>query len=353
MMINLMNGLHDLGIGVDILLNNPDIPERRLLTPGIGAVELGDVDGLRRVPPLVRYFRERRPDWLLANREPAVRAATLANRLGGCGVPVAVRVGMAVSVALERRGPVKRILRRAAIRHCYRRASLVIANDPAVAEDVAEAAGIDLAGIRVLPNPTVSPELSLQASEPVDHPWFAAGGPKVIVGVGRLARQKDFPTLLRATALLRKQLDCRLVVLGEGKERPALERLAKELGLGGAAAFPGHVANPFAFMSRADLFVLSSAWEGSPNVLIQALALGVPSVATDCRSGPRRILDDGRYGPLVPVEDPDALADAMEKTLTAPPRPSFLREGAERYRSDVCCRRYAEALGLLEATHDR
>jgi glycosyltransferase involved in cell wall biosynthesis len=164
------------------------------------------------------------------------------------------------------------------------------------------------------------------------------------MGVGRLTRQKDFPTLIRAFAAVRKVRDCRLVILGEGKDRPALEALAKEMGVGGDVDLPGFVENPYAHMSRASLFVLSSAWEGSPNVLTEALALGLPAVATDCPSGPREILEDGRYGPLVPVGDADALAGAILKTLTHPPESAELKRAAGPYTVEESSRRYLEAL---------
>ena len=153
----------------------------------------------------------------------------------------------------------------------------------------------------------------------------------MIVGIGRLTRQKDFPTLIRAFAAVRKKLPCRLIILGEGKDRGGLEHLAKRLSLSEQIAMPGFVENPYAYLKRAALFVLSSAWEGSPNALTEALALGVPVVATDCPSGPREILKDGAIGCLVPVGDPDALAAAMLATLSAPPDETLLKSAVREY----------------------
>ncbi len=345
-MLNLMHGLLDHGTPVDLLLNNTDIPELSDVRPGIRVVELGRVDGLRRVPPLVRYLRRENPSALLVNREPANRTVNMARSLCRTPTRVAVRVGMAISIALSRRNFIKRWPRRRAIVYCYRRADCIIANSTDVAEDIESITGIPLDRIHVINNPTVAPELFRQAEEPVDHPWFTPGAPPVVLGVGRLARQKDFPTLLRAFAKVRARRECRLVILGEGKERNALETLAAELGIREDADFPGYAANPFAYMSRASLFVLCSAWEGSPNVLIQALALGLPSAATDCRGGSRHILADGRYGPLTPVGDPDALAHEMVRTLDDPPDKEFIRTAAERFRADTCAKEYLKAMGL-------
>ncbi len=345
-MLNLMHGMLDHGTSVDLLLNNTGIPELSDVRPGIRVVELGQVDGLRRVPSLVRYLRHESPSALLVNREPANRTVNMARNL--CKTPprITVRVGMAISIALKRRNFIKRWLRQRAIVYCYRRAECIIANSADVAEDIRMITGIPLDRIHVINNPTVAPELFRQAEEPVDHPWFTPGAPPVVLGVGRLAKQKDFPTLLRAFAKVRARRECRLVILGEGKERDGLEALAAELGIGEDADFPGYAANPFAYMSRASLFVLSSAWEGSPNVLIQAQALGLPSVATDCRGGSRHILSNGRYGPLTPVGDPDALSREMLRTLDDPPDKEFIQTAADRFRADACAREYLTAMGL-------
>jgi glycosyltransferase involved in cell wall biosynthesis len=168
----------------------------------------------------------------------------------------------------------------------------------------------------------------------------------VVLAVGRLTRVKDYPTLLRAFAILRARRPCRLLILGEGRQRPRLERLVGRLGLGEDVRMPGFVANPYAYMARARLLVVSSLREGGPQVLIEALALGTPAVSTDCPSGPREILDGGRYGALVPRRDPAALADAMGATLDAPAPAGLLSEAAARYRVDSSCRAHLKAFGL-------
>jgi glycosyltransferase involved in cell wall biosynthesis len=139
----------------------------------------------------------------------------------------------------------------------------------------------------------------------------------VLIAVGRLQIQKDYPTLLRAFAQVRQKRPVRLLILGEGKERPMLEELIKTLGVEEDVSLPGFVMNPFAYMARASLFVLSSRWEGLPTVLIEAMCCGTPVVSTDCPSGPREILREGQYGQLVPVGEPTALARAIETTLDA------------------------------------
>jgi len=186
-----------------------------------------------------------------------------------------------------------------------------------------------------------------KAKAPLDHPWFAPGAPPVVLGVGRLAPQKDFPTLIRAFARVRAERAARLMILGDGKtpdRRAELLALADELGVAEEVALPGFQPNPFAYMARASLFVLSSAWEGLPGVLVQALACGCPVVSTDCPSGPAEILEQGQYGRLVAVGDEVALADAMRSTLDNPPERDRLRDRGAAFSVDLSIDRHLEVL---------
>jgi glycosyltransferase involved in cell wall biosynthesis len=195
----------------------------------------------------------------------------------------------------------------------------------------------------VLDNPSVAPEVPALADAPLDHPWFHPGAPPVVLGVGRLSKQKDFPLLLRAFAEVRRVREARLLILGEGEERSSLATMIEALGLDADAALPGFVQNPFAYMARAAVFVLSSAWEGSPGALIQALACGAPVVATDCESGPREILQGGRFGRLVPTGDVTALAAAILATLDEPRR-AVPEEAWYRFSQDAAVDGYLRVL---------
>jgi glycosyltransferase involved in cell wall biosynthesis len=200
-------------------------------------------------------------------------------------------------------------------RRFYPWADWVIGNSQGVSDDLSRMIGLPRERIKVLYNPVVTPEVMAKAQAPLDHPWFKAGAPPVVLAVGRLTKQKDFPTLLQAFARVRQNRSCRLMILGEGPDRPALESLVRQQGFASDVALPGFVGNPYAYMSRASLYVLSSQWEGLPTVLIEALYCGPPVVATDCPSGPREILADGKHGALVPVGDVPALTQAMDAAL--------------------------------------
>jgi len=203
-------------------------------------------------------------------------------------------------------------------RTCYPWAARVVAVSRGAADDLARTSGFPREQIHVIYNPVITPSVVALARQKPGHPWLACPGPPVILGVGRLTRQKDFPTLLRAFAEVRRVRPARLIILGEGEERAALEALAGELGVANDVMLPGFITDAVTYMAASALFVLSSAWEGLPTVLIEALAAGTRVVSTDCPSGPREILQDGRLGALVPVGDVIALAEAMRQALDQP-----------------------------------
>jgi glycosyltransferase involved in cell wall biosynthesis len=346
MVLNLVDGFAARGIAVDLLAIRADSAHLGALPPGVRLIDLGVRHSGLAVWPLARYLRREKPDALLAAKDRAIRAAVTARRLAGSGVRIVGRLGTNLSAALEGRSGFARWLRVAPMRLLYRAVERVVCVSEGVLEDTARLTGLPRARLQVIRNPVVTPRLAELAAEPVDHPWFADRSLPLVLGAGRLTEQKDFPTLVRAFARLRREQPARLVILGEGRHRARLEALATELGVAADLALPGFTPNPYAWMARADLFVLSSAWEGSPNVLTEALALGTPSVATDCPSGPREVLEGGRFGPLVAVGDADALAAAMARTLDAPLPAAELQRAVAAYNRDAAAAAYLAALGL-------
>lgn len=227
----------------------------------------------------------------------------------------------------------------------YPKADAVVSVSDGVGDNIAAEAGLQRDSITTIYNPVDRPELHALASKPVDHPWLAGSDDvPVVLGVGRLVEQKSFRVLLDAFAWLRARREARLLILGEGDQRRDLEARARELGVESDVDLPGFVANPFAVMARASVFVLSSAWEGLGNVLIEALACGCPVVSSDCPSGPSEVLEGGRFGRLVPIGDAMALGAAIEATLDDPPEPALLRQRARAFASDVIVERYRRIL---------
>jgi glycosyltransferase involved in cell wall biosynthesis len=232
------------------------------------------------------------------------------------------------------------------MRFLYRHANAMLMPSKGAADDFARYIGFPRNAIRITPSPVVTPALEAQAGEPPQHPWLHDKKTPVILGIGELSSRKDFSTLLRAFALLHNKRPCRLIIYGRGKQKDALASLASELGVSDDFDLPGFTANPYSEIHAADLLVLTSRWEGLGIVLVEALALGTPAIATDCPSGPREVLDNQRYGPLVPIGDYEQLARAIEKTLDNPPPAEFLRQGAAPYTMENSINAYLAALGL-------
>jgi glycosyltransferase involved in cell wall biosynthesis len=229
-------------------------------------------------------------------------------------------------------------------RRVYGWADAAVAVSQGIAADLVEHTKLEPDNVTAVVNPTFTADIERAATAPLEHPWLAPDAPPLLLAAGRLAPAKDFPTLLRAFALVRANRPAHLVILGEGGKRASLEALAVELGVASSVELHGFVDNPFAWMARARLFVLSSAWEGSPGVLVEALACGCPVVSTDCPSGPAEILVGGVHGTLVPVGDHAALADAILTALDARIEREPLRARARDFDVDRAVDRYLEVL---------
>ncbi len=349
MFVNLANGIAALGRPVTLILTRRDSAFLGELAPEVALVSLHARSDRALAEQLLGYLHGQRPRVVLTghSRDDAV-AARVKARLRDSQVRFFCAVGTSLpeQTRLNRRFPLAALLYRRRFRRLLSRFDGLVVSSAAGARELAGFLAMDPARIAVAPLPTVTPGLARRAAEPVDHPWLATPEVPVIVAAGRLARVKDFPTLLRAFALLRSERPCRLMLLGTGRQLGKLQALAGQLGIGADVRFLGFVANPYPYMARARLLAVSSLREGGPNVLIEAMALGTPVVSTDCPSGPGEILDGGRYGALVPRRDPPAMAAAMAAALDHPPAPETLREGASRYTVERSCLAHLAAFGL-------
>jgi glycosyltransferase involved in cell wall biosynthesis len=261
------------------------------------------------------------------------------------GVPVTVAISEhnPISNAVSNPGRLKLFLP-FLVRRFYPRADAIVAVSATVAADLADFGRIPREKVTAIPNPVLTPALLARMSQAPEHPeWLNAGAP-LIVSAARLAPQKDLKTLLRAFSLLRARRDVRLLILGEGRSRASLEALSEELELGHDFRMPGRVLNPLPYMRGADIFALSSIYEGFGNVLVEALAAGCKVVSTDCPGGPREILDGGRYGALVPVGDAPALARALEAALDTPQDAAKLQARARDFNAESIADVYLERI---------
>ena len=289
---------------------------------------------VRRALRIARYLSHQQPDALLAlNRDPAVSASMALSRARWSGRAIAT-----IDHALTNRRKIRDA------RRSYPFMNTAVAPSRGLANQLIDTTGIRREQVHTIRYPVVSREIRSRAEEPTHPPWLDNKELTVILAAGRLVPEKDFPTLLHAFLRLATRRPVRLIVLGKGPQRQVLQDLAQELGIAEKVDFPGFVENPFAFMARASLFVLSSRYEGLGIVLIQAMACGCPVVSTACSFGPSEILEDGRWGELVPVDNAGALADAMNRTLDAPPARDALRTRAVFFDTERAADDYEDLL---------
>jgi len=212
----------------------------------------------------------------------------------------------------------------------YRFADKIIAVSEGVKADLIEEFKIPPRNIQVIYNPIDLNRITALCNCPVEHNFFKEAG-LVLLSVGRLVPQKGFDILLKAFSRIVNKIEARLIILGEGPEKESLSRLAKDLSIEEKVSFLGFQNNPYKFLSKANVFVLSSRFEGLPMVILEAMACNTPIISTDCKSGPREILQGGKCGLLVSPEDADALSMALLKLLKAKNlRESFSRLGKQR-----------------------
>ena len=311
--LTLANAMADHGVQIDLVLVKATGPFLPHVHPAVRIIDLGAETVLLSLPGLIRYLRRERPTALLSSLKHVNLIALIARKLSR--VPLRLVVGEHNTLSHSCKSGIKDRMVPHLMRVLYPKADLVVAVSQGVADDLCACLGLSKEKVQVIFNPVVRSGMAQEAARPLDHPWFKPGEPPVILGMGRLTEQKDFPNLIHAFALLRQQRDCRLMILGEGELRDELQELVTTLGLAASVSLPGFVDTPFAYMGHAAVFVLSSGWEGLPTVLIEAMACGTPVVSTDCPSGPDEILEGGVWGRLVPPGDSAALATAIAATL--------------------------------------
>ncbi len=343
-MVNLALGFVEEGRQVDLVLVKAEGAYMELVSNKIRIVDLQGKRVLTSLFRLIKYLRKEHPAALLSAMDHANVIAILAKRFSGVATRIAVSVHSTLSIEVKHAKSWRGKILPWFINLTYPNADAIIAVSTGVAEDLAQITSLDYKNIKIIYNPVVTQRLLEKQQQAISHPWFQKNQPAVLLAVGRLTKQKDFATLIKAFAIIRKQKKCRLLILGEGELRPELEDLINKLDLTEDVQMPGFVENPYAYMKQADVFVLSSAWEGLVTVLIEAMACGTPVVSTDCPSGSREILVDGKYGRLVPVGDSEALAEAVIQTLEQERQSESLIKRANDFTQTASVKKYLEVL---------
>lgn len=326
------------GHRVDLVLVEAKGDLLPLVPAGVRVVDLKSHRIVAALPPLARYLRDERPDALHAVMWPVTIIAIMAHRLARSSAKLVVSDHTVLSRQIP--GGLRRRLLEWTTRLLYPLADVRTNCSKVAADDLSQVSGIPRDQIEVLYNP-ISPPAQIASNAKVEALWKGKGNR--IITVGNLKAEKNHALLLRAFARLGDPA-ARLMILGQGPLRPGLEALAAELGIAGRVLFPGFTVDPWPYLASADLFVLSSDYEGFPLVLAEAMHAGLRVVSTDCVSGPAELLDGGRYGRLVPCGDADALARAIEQALAEPADPERMRARAIELAGPAMIARYTELL---------
>ncbi len=341
MVINMANEFSARGHEVTLLVIESAGPYAEKISSAVRTVYFNRSrtrDGLR---PLIDYLCNERLD-ILYSAMPYVNIVAVLGKILSSVSKTAVIISERnfFSLNAQQDGSTPSFLQKLTVGALYPLADKIVAISRGVADDLRTYLFAGHKKLSYIHNPVVTQGTQDQLAQECDDPWFVSCARPVIVTSGRLVAQKDQKTLLRAFAKLRKTHPASLLILGEGPLRDDLTQTARDLDIEGDVYFKGFVPNPLAYMKKADLFALSSAWEGFGNVVVEALLCGLPVVSTDCPAGPAEILDNGRYGFLVPVGDDDTLAQAMEKALTAKPDPQTQKKRAMDFSVQTICDQY-------------
>ena len=348
-MLNIGRALTTKGYRIDLVLLEAKGPFLKDLPAEINLVDLGVRRALFALPALRRY---------LTSAQPLVLISSLPhiNIIGILGTLITRKRTKIIAVEHNTLSQLivhspnfgDRLLP-IAMSLTYRFADHLVAVSEGVSADLQRLLRLPETSISVIYNPVITPEIEAKSNLEVSHPWLKVRDVPVVVAIGRLTKAKCFSLLLTAFQRSRLKEDAKLLILGDGPDRSTLETSIDRLGLREHVQLLGFVANPYRYIKNSDLFVLSSLWEGLPTVLIEALYLGTPIVSTDCPSGPREILQEGKFGTLVPVNDIDSLSEAIVTSLrrrhSAPSRAGWIR-----FTEDFALSRYQYLLNEMIKT---
>lgn len=337
-MVTLANEFAKRGYEVDLLLAKAEGPYLSEVSKSVHIIDFKVTRALKCIVPIVRYLKKNEPNVLLSTMSHANIVSVLAKIISR---KKNVRVIIREANVMEDRKTSS--FYKTAMRLVYPKACSIIAVSEAVKEDLVRKIGLTKEQIRVINNPVDFVEIEKKAQEPLSHGWSNNSEVPFLLAIGRLTKQKNYPLLIAAFDRVRRKMNCKLVILGDGEDRENLINLINAKGLIEDIAMPGFVENPFNYMKHAKVIVSSSSWEGLPNVLIQALALGKTIVATDCPGGSSEILEGGKYGILVASEDVEALAGGMEEALEKPSNYIECIKRASDFSVDKITDEYCEA----------
>jgi len=349
--LDLMRGFLERGYRIDLILMKKEGPYLEQLPKEVRVITFGTSRLFGTLPKLITYLKKDKPEALISIMRHMHLISVWAKMFARVKTKVILRVGIPFNVP-NTKSNLREWLLPVLSKIFYKKADAVVAVSADIAEDLKERLSIPEDKMHVIHNPKFLEEIREKAQKPVDEPWLQNKDVPVVIAMGRLAPQKGFDLLVRAVAKISKKRNVRLIILGEGGEKDNLLKIAKENGLSYHIKIVSFQKNPYALLAKSDVFALSSRFEGMPNALIEALACGLPVVATDCVSGPKEIIGaEDTYGLLVKTEDVDALVHGIEQILNDETLRELYRKKAliraEDFSHDLILKQYVD---LIEAS---
>ena len=346
MAVNLMQGFLDLNLQVNLYRIKAKGRFVKNIPTDVKITQLPFKHTFLNIPYMIKIFKKHKIESLLVMKERAGIMALIAKLISRTHTKIFIRFGTHIRRSLlEKDKPKPYIaLRLFLLKKLLPYSNGIIGVSKGVVEDIVSFCPDMQNKWYVIKNPTITNEIFELSEKKIDHKWLTPKNKPVIMGMGRLTYQKDFETLIKAFFYVNKRLDSRLLILGEGELKKQLEELSINLGIREKIDFLGFKNNPYPYLKKADLFVLSSRWEGSPNALVEALALGTPVVSTDCESGPREILKNGELGPLVPIGNPIEMSKKMIEILQNPPDKDKLIAGVKEFHYLTSAKNYLKLI---------
>lgn len=349
MALNLAQVLYAKGLSIDLVVVSANGPLRTEIPKGIRLFDLKSRKTSLSVFKLASYLKRERPDIILSSMSHANIFAITAAMIANIELKIVISEhSMPFKAGHKKKSSLKDVLIQLMCRLLYKRANGLVCVSDSVRKSWQGLLGATYPlATHVIYNPVIAADFYKRASHlPKDFSPEENNMP-TIVSVGRLNPVKDFPTLIKAFALLNKKINTRLIILGEGKERKKLEQLISEKKLESKVSLLGVKNNVLPYLTHADIFVSTSRSEGLPSALIEAIALGTSVVVSDCPGGSTEIIEQGKYGHIFPVGDYSSLADKLFYVLENPTDKMFLKERAKVFYADTVAEEYLKLFQTL------
>ena len=313
--LNLCEGLINHGFIVELILVRKEGALSKSVPKGVNIKVLNSSRTLFAIPALAKMIKENKYDRLISFMGYVNICAIAASLLSLSSTKIIVTEHSTISREKDRY-KFRKIFQRFLMKFLYPKAYKIVAVSGGAATELKSTLRLKR-NIDVIHNPIMNKALNIENREIPNHAWFKDEVP-VVLAVGRLVSLKDYPTLIKAISQVNNKQTCRLIILGEGEERNKLQELINKVGISDNVSMPGFVEDVYNYMYASDIFVLSSISEGFGNVIVEALACGTPIISTDCPHGPSEILKGGKFGKLTPVNNVNALANAIDEAIKSP-----------------------------------